>query len=228
MTLDSFRTGGLEVRSEMCSRPMDDECSFVLAPSTSLARRVRRFRRAFRAGANCVLNGAPGLLRVDTDSSNFEQNLSPGEEVALFDSKPFIGASIDIEDDLESILRFTTAIRNQRLEKDDDMGIQLTTVERDKHANVLMQSAENTCIANDGLCAKYRNRESSSLSEDLKCSLLSEEECDCEDSLLSSKSSLPGLPFLTFEDGLQLLVVCQCYLRLLENLSIDEFRKIPD
>lgn len=78
------------------------------------------------------------------------------------------------------------------------------------------------CIANDGPCAKYRNREFSSLS-DQKCSLLSAEECDCEDSLLSSKFSLPGLPFLTFEDGLQLLVVCPCSLRFIEDLSIDEF-----
>ena len=42
-------------------------CPFVLAPTRAALRRSRRFSRAFRAGAMCVLNGAPGLPMLAPD-----------------------------------------------------------------------------------------------------------------------------------------------------------------
>lgn len=42
-------------------------CPFVLAPSRSALRRSRRYSRAFRAGAMCVLTGATGLPMLAPD-----------------------------------------------------------------------------------------------------------------------------------------------------------------
>ncbi len=45
------------------------ECPSVQAQTKAFARRVRRFQCAFRAGARCVMRGAPGLSVVNTSNN---------------------------------------------------------------------------------------------------------------------------------------------------------------
>jgi hypothetical protein len=45
----------------LTSRPLPVECPAVVAPSSTQARRFRRYRNAFLAGINCIRTGPPGL-----------------------------------------------------------------------------------------------------------------------------------------------------------------------
>ena len=182
-------------------------------------------RLAFRSGANCALKGAPGLIRADSD--NFEQNPFARDDVAL-ETTPLIIGESDNDEGLDSILRFTNAIRNQRMQKNSVIGLEFFTNARGKCTDVREQLAEKTYTLEKNPGATYTTRKCSSQSGNLKSSSSSSVACKYEDSLLSFESPLPGAPLLTLEDGLQLIVVCRSYMKFIEDRSINELQRWSD
>ena len=63
----SHRTAGTSSYSQTGMASELDECPSAQVQSKAFARRVRRFQFAFRAGARCVMQGAPGLLDTCED-----------------------------------------------------------------------------------------------------------------------------------------------------------------